>query len=244
MEKLYKNYNILELATMALKRPDDFGWWGRNEMFISWGFCGIDMSNASDALEICNFQYITNDLINRYPDDFEIVGLKHWAVGHCDRLTCRVLYDANKGVEEDNITDAFHSAINWHIQLEDYPIADEDSLYEYCNNEMLEWITSEIPAEVYIKNSKEETAEQILQEIYSDGHSSALDDVLSQVYPTDLDIRHAAYDLSLCYAEYKDFWDEWVDENNLPPIHWGDNFGAPVNAVHKINGQLNLFEDE
>jgi hypothetical protein len=240
----YQGLTLVELAEAALKKPDDFGWWGKEEMFVSWGWAGIDMSNASDAVAITNFEVITKDLMSKFPDDFDIVGLRHWAVGHCDRLICKILNDDTKPITADNITDAFKASMEWLINLDDYPIADDDRLSDYCYQEMLEWITSELPDEVYVAESKESTAAQILEEMCTIDDFDPVGWSLNGMAPDDDLIKLVAYDLSLCSAEYIDFWDEWVDSQSLPPILWGENRGFQPNVVHEINGQLNLFEDE
>lgn len=242
----YKGLGIVDLATHALQKPDDFGWWGSDEMFVSWGWTGIDKDDSSRADDIVNFDLIAADLMERFPFDFDIVGIRHWAVGHVKRLTCRILINVKIGLVESNITEAFKEAMRWLMKLDDYPIVDDDKLYEYCRQEMFDWIMQEIPSEVYIRDSKEETVDQILSEFESD-YSGDFDVVcwnLEGKAPDDEMIRYVAYDLSLCAASHRDFWDEWVDEKGLPPIYWGDNFGAPANAVHKINGQLSLFDGE
>jgi len=238
------NRNVVELATQALEKPEDFGWWGKEEMFVSWGWCGIDKNNSSDAVEIVNFDLITEDLLNRFPDDFDIVGLRHWAVGHVDRLTCRILENPDKPIDAANITKAFKEAMRWLMQLEEYPIADDDKLYEYCLSETFDWIKMELPPEVYIASSKDETASLIVDELMQDDEFEVIGWCLEGKAPTEEMLRYIAYDLSLCSAEYREFWDEWVEENGLPPIYWGDNFGAPPNAIHRLGGQISLFEEE
>ncbi len=242
----FQGLGIVQLAKQALEKPSDFGWWGKDEMFVSWGWCGIDKNNSSNALDIVNFDVISSKLIEEFPDDFEIVGLRHWAVGHVDRLTCRILIDENKEVTDENITDAFKEAMSWLMALDNYPIADEQALDEYCWNEMRDWIIQEIPSDVYIKTSKEDTANLILDELSRDetGDFDIVGWSLDGKAPTEEMIRYIAYDLSLCATEHRDLWDEWTEEQGLPPIYWGDNFGAPPNAVHRINGQLNLFDEE
>lgn len=242
----YKGLGIVELAKQALEKPEDFGWWGKEEMFVSWGWAGIDKNNSSRADDIVNFDLITTDLMERFPFDFDIVGLRHWAVGHADRLTCRILIDEKLGIIESNITEAFKEAMKWLMKLDDYPIVDDEKLYEYCRQEMFDWIMQELPDDVYVKDSKEETVDSILGELEKD-ESGDFDIVwwsLEGKAPTDEMLRYVAYDLSLCAASHRDLWDEWVEENGLPPIYWGDNFGAPPNAIHKISGQLSLFDSE
>ena len=243
-EIIYQGLDIVKLAEQALQKPDDFGWWGSDQMFVSWGWAGIDQHNASDAIQIVNFELITKDLMSRFPDDFDIVGLRHWAVGHVDRLTCRILINPDNGINIDNITEAFCASMEWLIQLDDYPIVDDDKLHEYCVEETIQWIEQEIPFDVYVKESKRDTAEAIFAEISSIDDYDPVGWVLDGMYPTEEVIRYAAYDLSLCSAEHRDVWDEWVEEQGLPPIYWGDNFGAPANVMHKIDGQLSLFGDD
>jgi hypothetical protein len=244
MDIEYQGLGIVELAKHSLKKPEDFGWWGREEMFVTWGWTGIDKNNSSDAVEIVNFDTITEDLIAKFPDDFDIVGLRHWAVGHVDRLTCRVLKDENVDVTEENITDAFKAAMTWQMQLEDYPVANDDRLAIYCENEMFDWIKSELPMEVYIAKSKDETVAQIIEEMVANDDFDPMDWILSDRWPSEEMIRYIAYDLSLCAAEHYEFWNEWVDEQGLPPIIWGDNFGAPPNKAYYIDSQLSLFEKD
>lgn len=240
----YKGLGIIELARHSLQKPEDFGWWGSEEMFVTWGWTGIDKNNASDPVEIVNFDFITEKLIEKFPDDFEIVGLRHWAVGHVDRLTCRVIKDKNAGLVEENITDAFKAAMTWQMELEDYPVADDDSLFIYCENEMFEWIKSELPMEVYIAKSKDETVAQIIEEMSNNDDFNSMDWILSDRWPNEDMIRYIAYDLSLCSAEYKEFWDEWCNDQTLPPILWRDDFGYASNKTHVLEGQLSLFEKD
>jgi len=120
---LYKGLTLVELAQQALQKPEDFGWWGGDEMFDTWGWSGIDVHNASDSVQIVNFDLIKKDLMEKFPDDFEVVGLRHWAVGHVDRLTCRILKNSisHDSITDDDITDAFKAAMdclfNWMIIL-------------------------------------------------------------------------------------------------------------------------------
>lgn len=244
MEKIFRNFNISELAEQALTRPDDFGWWGREEMFNTWGWSGIDVNNSSNVLDESNFAVVTKNLMDKYPDDFDIVGLKHWAVGHVDRLTVRIL-NTPGDFSEENITDAFKECIEWLISLDDYPIADDSHFDNACYEYMFDYLVQDIPDEVYVKNSKEETASMILEELSSsydgiDYQGMALDGMSI----SDSAIRYAAYDLSLCSVEHRDFWDEWVKEEGLPPIVWGDNFGASQENILKSEGQLLLFDEE
>lgn len=244
MEEILKGFNIVELAKMALEKPDDFGWWGKEEMFVSWGWAGIDKSNASDALELCNFEVVSDDLLKRFPGDFDLVGLSHWVVGHTDRLTVRILNDSNSEIDESNITDAFKAAMEWKSTLDNYPVADEDVLYDYCVDEVIEWIDSYLPEEVFIRESKDKTVSEIYGKMIEDELLDPISFCLDGVGPSEYGLLYMAYSLDICDANYIDFWDEYVLEQGLPAICWGDDYGASSYRVRKLEGQLSLFEEE
>lgn len=122
--------NLIKCAGEAIKKPEDFGYWGSEDTFVTWGFCGIDKHRDSEALQRSNFKVISADLIEKYPDDFRIETYRHWAVGSIDRLLCRVLKNKEDGIVIDNITDAFKSAMLWQDKLQEYPVADEDDYME------------------------------------------------------------------------------------------------------------------
>ena len=42
--------NILKCAKDGLQKPEDFGYWGSEDMFKTWGFCGVDKNRDSDLL--------------------------------------------------------------------------------------------------------------------------------------------------------------------------------------------------
>lgn len=119
--------SITELAQHSLRMPEDFGYYGpQGEMFVYWGFCGIDKHGASDILMQSNYHSISQKLMEEYPDSFRIESFKHWAVGYVDRLCVRILENPELGITEDNITKAFRAVMDIQIELEDYPIYDEE----------------------------------------------------------------------------------------------------------------------
>jgi hypothetical protein len=74
----------------------------------------------SDDLDESNWEVITNDLIDRFPEDTQIEGSSHWAVGWSESLCVRML-DENK-----EPTEAALAVIEWKEALEHYPVADEE----------------------------------------------------------------------------------------------------------------------
>lgn len=228
--------DIVKLANQALEKPSDFGWWGREEMFESWGWAGINMHRDSDLLQISNFDYITKDLIQRFPDDFEIVGMGHWAVGHVDQLIVRILKDPNGEIEEENITEAFEEAMHWIDDLKSYAVACDEHYSDLVSEKVFEYTKQNIPSEVYIFEDFDATAAEILslleQKEYYDYDNTV---------PSDDQMRMAAYQLRWCDYHYREFWDEFAEENGLPVIVWNDTFEDPSGAPKQSPGQMSIF---
>ena len=130
MTKFVFTENLIKCASDAIKEPEDFGYWGPKDTFVTWGFCGFDKHRDSEAIDRSNFRVISENLMEKYPNDFRIETYSHWAVGSVDRLLCRVLKDKEPGVVIDNITEAFKAAMVWQDKLQEYPIADEEDWME------------------------------------------------------------------------------------------------------------------
>lgn len=224
------NLPIEDLAEMALQKPSDFGYWGSDDMFVTWGFSGIDVNDSSDCLDRSNFKVISNDLMQRFPDDFRIEGYKHWAVNHVDRLCCRILKDVGFGFIEQNITDAFKAAIDWHKKLEDYPIADEEDFSEEEMNECIDIIKNCFLDKQNMILKEDGWAEKIYSELYNLGFEM----VPNYMNCNDEDIIYAAYCAQIWNKDEYEAWHEWCDANGHERI----------NFVVEDPNQLSLFEDE
>lgn len=112
-----------ETIKTALHQPSDFGWFGRPEMFKTWGLCGPSMTRDSSPLDESNFEVICKDLEERFPDETERVHMSHWAVGWIDTLAVHV-------IEDGKPTPAFEALIEWRERLDEYPVADDDDYAE------------------------------------------------------------------------------------------------------------------
>jgi len=230
--------DLVTLAEMALTKPSDFGWWGREEMFESWGFAGINKNRDSDLIEISNFDFITKDLMNQFPDDFEVVNMGHWAVGHVDQLIVRVLKDENANITSDNITEAFEAAMDWVDQIRNvYPIACDECYFDLVAEKVFEYTKSNIPPQIHIEEDYELAAAEILSILEQD-ESYDYDNTV----PTDEQMLMAAYELRWCSYEEKEFWDEFAEWNSLPVIVWDDIFERPSGAPMQIPGQMTIYD--
>lgn len=224
------HYNIEELASMALKKPEDFGYWGPKDMFKTWGFSGIDDTSQS-ILEKSNFEVISKDLMERFPGDFRIETYKHWVVGSIDRLVCRILLSEGD-VTENNISPSFIAAMEWQERLMEYSVADE---HDYLNKEYESVIESikELPSYLLdlIDTSDSNWADFIYNELAINMNLEIVPD--AGLYPKDEDILMAVYNIQYWNKENIEGWTEFIERNNLEPI--------PTRQYNP--NQLNLFED-
>jgi len=229
---------LVDMAKKSLNRPSDFGWFGGDEMFVTWSFAGVNVAlNSDDILQESNFHVISKDLMDRFPDDFDIVGVKHWAVGSMDQLRVRVL--KNKGeVEYHNLTEAFHALMEWHDTLEDYPVADEFDLSERefeAEIKDLAWrlqYTEPLKYVIHVAGDYEELAGDLIYQInqhdYCSYHEPASDEQLLE----------AAFELDFCKFDEAEFWNEWAYENKKQ-IVWNHytNLGG---SRKEVPGQIKM----
>ena len=202
--------NLEKYAKQATTKPEDFGYWGSEDMFKTWGFTNIDQSRDSDILTKSNFKYITEELMGIFPDDFRIENYNHWAVGWVDRLVCRVYDDDDKKI----ISSAFYLAMEWLDKLDNYPVADEDSYGEmlYIDNiESLNFWTEICPGYIDIEKHPDWASEVIHElevNINTEFH-------LDSGTPKDEDIIQAIYNLQYWDAAGYVKWYEFCDRNGL-----------------------------
>lgn len=207
--------NLEEYAKQATTKPEDFGYWGSKDMFDTWGFTNIDQSRDSDVLAKSNFKYITEELMDIFPDDYRIETYNHWAVGSVDRLVCRVYDDDDKKI----ISSSFYLAMEWLDKLDDYPVADEDSYGEMLhldNIESLNFWADICPGYVDIEKYPD-WAGDVLYELEVNMDIEFHPDSGT---PKDEDIMQAIYNLQYWNAAGYVKWYEFCDRNGLekPPF--------------------------
>jgi hypothetical protein len=116
----------------ALRQPDNFGWFGDNDMFVTWALGPVIEHRDSDVLDRANAKALRNYLAE-FPEiegDWKITSCNHWAVGHVDHLSYRVVDGDGKPTRIARIVKA------WFEYLRDvHPVADEDLLSETENEE-------------------------------------------------------------------------------------------------------------
>lgn len=214
--------DIEKYAKQATTKPEDFGYWGSEDMFNTWGFTNIDQNRDSDVLEKANFKFITEELMGLFPEDYRIETYNHWAVGSVDRLVCRVYEeDTDKKV----IASSFYLAMEWLDKLDDYPVADEqtyDIMIDNDNIDSIDFWNYLNPGYVDIVNNPDWAAE-----VYHELEFNMDIDVRSGF--KDNDVIMAIYNLQYWSAENYQKWFDFCDEINLerPPFS--------VNEISKYN---------
>ena len=204
----------MRCAKDGLEKPNDFGYSGSDDTFITWGFCGIDKNRDSKILESSNFEVITRNLMRRFPDDFRIEGYKHWAVGHVDRLVVRILKQDGP-INEENITDAFRAAMEWKDELDDYPVADDDHYSEMIYKDAIEVIRYS-PNKILDMINKDATDWEDLIYQYLSYYEELQIDSDAEVYPEDEQIIAAIFHYELMFKDEDGSytsWNEFCEEN-------------------------------
>lgn len=115
------NKAVLEVLadTKHMLRAPGFVYTGDLDLGGTWALT-FGHSRDSGLLEESNWETITKDLEERYPNDVEVVGFGHFAVGWIEEFAVRML--DSKG----RVTRAARAALEWHDKLENYPVADEE----------------------------------------------------------------------------------------------------------------------
>ena len=156
--------NRLEVALEVLQRPSDFGWFGRDDMFETWGLTMSNAINSDDLINESNFIVACGILRDKFGDDenefgpnIELIGIKHWAVGSMDQIAVRVVredsdycrqidmggYQDTDLILNEDLTDEFNEIIDMMEEIEVYPLLDEnhyseleyDRTYDYVDME-------------------------------------------------------------------------------------------------------------
>lgn len=209
---------IEELAKMAIQKPDDFGYWGDEEMFVTWGFSGHNQTAISPILDQANFRAACDQLMTKYPDDFRIESFRHWACSWVEQLVCRILAHKERGFVKDNITEAFIEAIELHKSKDDYPILDEQIFSEMEAEAIINCI-SDLPRYMLDMIDEDDPywVTDVIECLENDLNVYICPD--AELYPKDSEILMAVYIKELWNPDQIDLWEEFCVENNLefPP---------------------------
>jgi len=154
----------LEIALQVLERPPDFGWFGDEDMFETWGLTMSNAINSDDLINESNFDVACMRLEQnfgtaqeQYGPNIEIIGIKHWAVGSLDQIAVRVVKEDSdychhiddrdfKDVDlitEKDLTQEFLEIVDMMEDIEVYPLLDEDHHSELEHYRTVEYIDME-----------------------------------------------------------------------------------------------------
>jgi hypothetical protein len=113
---------LAELAVSECANIPDFGWYGDEDLGVTWAFC-FSKNRDSGLLEESNFdtvKRIFNDEGFEEGQDWSDVRCNHWAVGWVDYILVRMLDD------EGRYTPIAVVALDIRDKLMDYPLLDEE----------------------------------------------------------------------------------------------------------------------
>jgi hypothetical protein len=185
----------VEMAKQAMERPSDFGWFGREDMFETWGFTGVNRypngggkSDIDAILDDSNFFCIKQHLEGKFPDseNIEEVGLNHWAAGSVDSIICKIIAvdpppDLDD-LDEDDLTDEFKEIADIVVGLrDDYPIFDEMDFSERESEYHYDRFIEDIPFEI---------------------DASKVDDVLNDLHERDIYIEEGVMEDDIFESAY------------------------------------------
>jgi len=147
--------DLVDKAKRALERPEYFAYYGDLHEADGWGRTGLGQHRDADELTRSNWEVISKDLLERFPDDFQAESYNHWAVGWTEELRVRVIkeevaaeLDGNfTDLEEEDLTEAFKACIEWAEKLADYPVADEEHFSRLEHEELMEYLHNEVYSE-------------------------------------------------------------------------------------------------
>jgi hypothetical protein len=240
--------DYVKYAKQALTKPSDFGWFGFEEMFDTWGFAGINKHRDSPLVDLSNWDAAIADIKHEFGEDiyaenFSEVGLSHWLVGHADQLCVKILNKsiAHDSITDEDITDYFKYVADIALYLsEEYPVLDEQDLSDR------QWIAANESIEDMANCSWIPFGQKcVMQDGFGDMVQSWLcyNDCWIVEYLDDgtpcydeKDIQQAIYDLWLDDREDEEanaFWSEWEEINPSAKAR-------RINRRNEENGQLTL----
>lgn len=151
---------------------------------LNWGtFLGHHRD--SRLLEESNWEVITNDMLNRFPDDVELVTFGHWGVGWIEEMFVRMRD------EQGRFTPAFKAAVKWEEALEAYPVADETDYSEREHEATIENIHS-IAYSMVSDAAPEGWESEVYSWLSENGYDNELENVDDQGgYPSEDAVRAA-----------------------------------------------------
>lgn len=127
----------------ALARPPSFAYFGdEGEIFKTWALGPVIVHRDSGLIDQSNARVLKRELEKRaeWADLWRVESCSHWAVGHVDHLSYRVVGDDGKA------TPIARFLKEWfRILKEEYPIADEDDYSALETDATGEWLSQEGP---------------------------------------------------------------------------------------------------
>ena len=172
-----------EIRELTEKDPDH-SWWGDRDIEDKerWGQT-FSVNRDSGLLEQSNFETISKDITERFPEDARIIHSTHWAVGWIEQLFVRMYND-------EGPTEAYEALMEWKEKMESYPVADES---DFSNRE----VEAAIENIGTIGRVTEEQASEIAHWLW-DNEDREMESVDGQgAWPSDASVKRAKKALNI-----------------------------------------------
>lgn len=164
-----------EFIQGSLEYPRNFLYSGQRPLCVkgsgAWGFSSFTSTPMDGLVQMSNWAVISKDLRRRFPRQTEILFSSHWACGSVEQVILQVY--TKKGA----LTKAFEAAWEWHLKLEDYPLADEDHYNVLCYVKALRNINDRIPAGA--------NPAKVFSWLGNNGYENELEEGEDGAYPSD-----------------------------------------------------------
>lgn len=141
-------------------RPDEIA--DDNE-WCGVGIGPVGQTRDSEALDRSNFQTISEDLQERYPDEIEIMRFGHWACGWIEEIAYNV-----------GNADLRNAVQAWRDKLDNYPVANEEHYSELEYDELQDYLATELASREFPAGVE---IQAVVTEIMDGGCPSRPDDI-------------------------------------------------------------------
>ena len=130
----------------------------------------LSVTRDSGTLDRSNWEVITKDITERFPDDATTEYFSHWLCGWIEHLLVRP--DSH----------AFDAMVTWQHKLDQYPVADEQHWSEMEYNEALDYEAGELRMRPWNFSAEDaKRAAPYVWDKYSERHNDYLgDDIVAE----------------------------------------------------------------
>jgi hypothetical protein len=203
---------MIDALAEAIEPPQDY--FGAMTDLAEEGWARVfGRSRDSDNLEISNYETVLASFAEKYElnEDYRVEGSSHWAVGWTDTILVHALdcgcerpqirkgpdweSKGNKWFQCHNcntlltlaaIKPIFKDAWEFKLDLDNYPLLDEEDYSRREHEDFTEWVEQELgwycrKAELSDEDEEKVTVEEVVTWLYRNGNVSRVDEVSEEM---------------------------------------------------------------